>query len=64
MSRPHQKWTITDAPIQHGYLGGPYYKIVLAGTERALAAIANGEVTTVPNFHWCTGTTLANRSID
>jgi hypothetical protein len=33
-----------------GYLGGPYYKIVLAGTERALAAIANGEVITVPKF--------------
>jgi arabinan endo-1,5-alpha-L-arabinosidase len=50
MSRPHQKWTITDAPDTTGYLGGPYYKIALAGTERALAATANGEVITVPNF--------------
>lgn len=50
MSRPHQKWTITDAPDTTGYLGGPYYKIVLSGTERALAAAANGEVITVPNF--------------
>ncbi len=48
--RPHQKWTITDAPDTTGYLGGPYYKIVLAGTERALAATANGGVITVPAF--------------
>jgi arabinan endo-1,5-alpha-L-arabinosidase len=50
MGRPHQKWTITDAPDTTGYLGGPYYKIVIAGTERALAATANAEVITVPKF--------------
>ncbi len=50
MSRPHQKWTITDAPDSTGYLGGPYYKIVLAGTNRALAATANAEVVSVPEF--------------
>lgn len=50
MSRPHQKWTITDAPDSTGYLGGPYYKIVLAGTNRALAATADAEVVTVPEF--------------
>lgn len=50
MSRPHQKWTITDAPDSTGYLGGPYYKIVLSGTNRALAATANAEVVTVPEF--------------
>jgi arabinan endo-1,5-alpha-L-arabinosidase len=50
MGRPHQKWTITDAPDTTGYLGGPYYKIVIAGTERALAATADGEVVTVPTF--------------
>jgi arabinan endo-1,5-alpha-L-arabinosidase len=50
MGRPHQKWTITDAPDTTGYLGGPYYKIVIAGTERALAATADGEVITVPKF--------------
>jgi arabinan endo-1,5-alpha-L-arabinosidase len=50
MYRPHQKWTITDAPDTTGYLGGPYYKIVIAGTERALAATADGEVVTVPTF--------------
>src|SRR6478736_4317362 len=50
ISRPHQKWTITDAPDTTGYLGGPYYKIVIAGTERALAATAESEVVTVPTF--------------
>lgn len=50
MSRPHQKWTITDAPDSTGYLGGPYYKIVLAGTNRALAATSNAEIVTVPEF--------------
>ena len=50
MSRPHQKWTIIDAPDTTGYLGGPYYKIVLAGTDRALAATADAEVITVPAF--------------
>lgn len=50
MTRPHQKWTITAAPDSSGYLGGPYYKIVIAGTERALAATAEAEVITVPEF--------------
>jgi arabinan endo-1,5-alpha-L-arabinosidase len=50
MFRPHQKWMIADAADTTGYLGGPYYKIVLAGTERALAATANAEVITVPEF--------------
>jgi arabinan endo-1,5-alpha-L-arabinosidase len=50
MYRPHQKWTITDAPDSTGYLGGPYYKIVLAGTERALSATADAQVITVPAF--------------
>jgi arabinan endo-1,5-alpha-L-arabinosidase len=49
MFRPHQKWTITPADTS-GYLGGPYYKIVIAGTDRALAATADAEVITVPAF--------------
>ncbi|MGZ3754095.1 MAG: family 43 glycosylhydrolase [Mucilaginibacter sp.] len=48
--RPHQKWTITPVPGAGGYLGGPYYKIVIAGTDRALAATADAEVITVPSF--------------
>ncbi len=50
MTRPHQKWTITAVPGAGGYLGGPYYKIVIAGTNRALAATAGAEVVTVPEF--------------
>ncbi|WP_132055948.1 family 43 glycosylhydrolase [Pseudocnuella soli] len=49
MTRPHQRWTITAVPGE-GYLGGPYYKIVIAGTQRALAATADAELTTVPEF--------------
>ncbi len=50
MFRPHQKWTITAAPDGGGYPGGPYYKILIAGTDRALAATAEAEVITVPAF--------------
>jgi arabinan endo-1,5-alpha-L-arabinosidase len=50
MFRPHQKWTITAVPDAGGYLGGPYYKIVIAGTDRALAATPEAEVITVPAF--------------
>lgn len=50
MFRPHQKWTITVVPEAGGYLGGPYYKIVIEGTNRALAATADAEVVAVPQF--------------
>lgn len=50
MFRPHQRWTITAVAEAGGYLGGPYYKIVIEGTERALAATADAEVIAVPEF--------------
>ncbi|PJJ84116.1 family 43 glycosylhydrolase [Mucilaginibacter auburnensis] len=50
MSRPHQKWSIVPAPDSSGYLGAPYYKIVIAGTDRALTATADGRVITVPKY--------------
>ncbi len=50
MFRPHQRWAITAVPEAGGYLGGPYYKIVIEGTDRALAATADAEVVTVPEF--------------
>jgi arabinan endo-1,5-alpha-L-arabinosidase len=50
MFRPHQKWAISSVPGAGGYLGGPYYKIVIAGTDRALAATAEAELVTVPTF--------------
>lgn len=50
MFRPNQLWTITAVPDAGGYLGGPYYKITIKGTDRALAATAEKEVGTVPQF--------------
>jgi len=50
MFRPHQKWTVTAVPNAGGYLGAPYYKIAIAGTDRALAATAEAEVIAVPAF--------------
>ena len=50
MFRPHQRWTITPVTEAGGYLGGPYFKIVIEGTERALAATADLELTTVSKF--------------
>lgn len=50
MARPHQKWTIAAVTNAGGYLGSPYFKITLAGTDRALAATSQGEVVAVPAF--------------
>ncbi|MCH5302813.1 MAG: family 43 glycosylhydrolase [Prevotella sp.] len=50
MFRPHQRWNVQPVAEAGGYLGGPYFKIVIDGTERALAATADCEVTTVPAF--------------
>jgi arabinan endo-1,5-alpha-L-arabinosidase len=50
MARPWQKWTITPVADAGGYLGSPYFKITIAGTERALAATADSEVVAVPAF--------------
>ena len=48
--RPHQKWTITPVANAGGYPGSPYFKIVIAGTDRTLAATADDEVAAVPAF--------------
>jgi len=50
MFRPHQKWTVTPVANAGGYPGSPYFKIQIAGTERTLAATADGEVVAVPAF--------------
>ena len=60
MLRPHQKWTITPVTDAGGYPGSPYFKITIAGTDRALAATADAEVVTVPAFTWQARTTLAH----
>jgi arabinan endo-1,5-alpha-L-arabinosidase len=50
MFRPHQNWTITPVANVGGYPGSPYFKITIAGTDRALAATADAEVVSVPAF--------------
>jgi arabinan endo-1,5-alpha-L-arabinosidase len=50
MFRPWQRWTITPVADKGGYLGNPYFKIEIEGTHRALAATADKELTTVPQF--------------
>jgi arabinan endo-1,5-alpha-L-arabinosidase len=50
MTQAQQKWTIAPADNAGGYPGSPYLKITIAGTERALAATADGELSIVPAF--------------
>lgn len=45
-----QKWTITAVPNAGGYLGSPYFKITIAGTDRALAATEDAELVALPKF--------------
>ena len=44
------KWAITALTNAGGYPGSPYFKITLAGTDRALAASADAKLVTVPSF--------------
>lgn len=46
MFRPWQKWTITPRPDKGGRLTGPLYEIKIEGTNRALTATDNLELTT------------------
>ena len=50
LARPQQKWSVIPVPEAGGYLGGPYYKIIIEGTNRALAATADAELEAVPEF--------------
>lgn len=50
MFRPHQKWMVSAVTNAGGYPGSPYFKITIAGTDRALAAATGAEVVTVPVF--------------
>ena len=64
MLQAQQKWSITPVDNAGGYPGSPYFKITVAGTERALAATADAELAVVPAFTWRTRSTLAHRSAD
>jgi len=45
-----QKWSITPVDNAGGYPGSPYFKITIAGTDRALAATADAELSVLPAF--------------
>jgi arabinan endo-1,5-alpha-L-arabinosidase len=50
MVQAQQKWKVTPVSNAGGYPGSPYFKITIAGTDRALAATEDGELTTAPTF--------------
>jgi arabinan endo-1,5-alpha-L-arabinosidase len=50
MTQAQQKWAVTPVADAGGYPGAPYFKITIAGTDRALAATADAELVTVPAF--------------
>jgi arabinan endo-1,5-alpha-L-arabinosidase len=50
MFRPHQQWSITAVDEAGGYLGSPYYKICIEGSDRALTATADHELTAAPHY--------------
>jgi len=45
-----QKWSIRPVANAGGYLGSPYFKITIAGTDRALAATSDAELVVRPAF--------------
>jgi arabinan endo-1,5-alpha-L-arabinosidase len=50
MTQAQQKWQLSAVSGAGGYPGSPFFKITIAGTERALTATAAGEVRAVDTF--------------
>jgi arabinan endo-1,5-alpha-L-arabinosidase len=50
LAQAQQKWAVTAVTNAGGYLGSPYFKITIAGTDRALAATEEGELVALPAF--------------
>jgi arabinan endo-1,5-alpha-L-arabinosidase len=50
MCQAQQKWTVTPIAGAGGYLGSPYFKITIAGTDRTLAVGEDGELVALPAF--------------
>jgi arabinan endo-1,5-alpha-L-arabinosidase len=50
MLQAQQKWSITPVGDAGGYPGAPYFRITIAGTDRALVATAEAELAVVPAF--------------
>jgi arabinan endo-1,5-alpha-L-arabinosidase len=50
LCQAQQKWTVAAVPNAGGYPGSPYFKITIAGTNRALAATEDAELVVLPAF--------------
>ncbi len=50
MDQAQQKWTVSAVTNAGGYPGSPYFKITIAGTDRALAATGEGDLVVLPAF--------------
>ncbi len=50
LCQAQQKWAFTAVTNSGGYFGSPYFKITVAGTDRTLAATADGELVALAAF--------------
>lgn len=50
LCQAQSKWAIAAVTNAGGYPGSPYFKITIAGTDRALAATEDAELVTLPAF--------------
>jgi arabinan endo-1,5-alpha-L-arabinosidase len=50
LCQAQQKWAIAAVPNAGGYPGSPYFKITIAGTDRALAVGDDAELVVLPDF--------------
>ena len=50
MVQAQQKWAVTPVANVGGYPGSSYFKITIAGTERALTATVDRELVVLPAF--------------
>ncbi|HVS39898.1 MAG TPA: family 43 glycosylhydrolase [Gemmataceae bacterium] len=50
LCQAQQKWAVTPVANAGGYLGSPYFKITIAGTDRTLAVGEDGELVALPAF--------------
>ena len=50
MCQAQQKWAVTPMTNAGGYLGSPYFKITIAGTDCVLAVGEDGELVALPAF--------------
>jgi arabinan endo-1,5-alpha-L-arabinosidase len=55
MIKPHQQWSVEPVAGAGGFMGSPYYKILIAGTTRALAATADGKLVADAAFSGAVG---------